>query len=57
MCFKIEEHLNILNSAFILLVLNIIKVKQKSKLAAKRCLAAVLRQHTSNFFEHFLPIH
>lgn len=40
MCFKIEEHLNILNSAFILLVLKIIKVNQKSKLAAKQCFSS-----------------
>lgn len=36
MCFKIEEHLNILNSALILLVLKVMKVNQKkSKRAAK----------------------
>lgn len=40
MCFKIEEHLNILNSAFILLVLKIIKVNEKSKLAAKQCFSS-----------------
>lgn len=40
MCFNIEEHLNILNSAFILLVLKIIKVNEKSKLAAKQCFSS-----------------
>lgn len=50
MCFKIEEHLNILNSALILLVLKMMKVDQKKVNEQQSSYSAVfVRQHTFSF--------